>query len=926
MTSRPGLLALQEALRSLERNAQAMRRTRGLPSSRNEAARHATGFGDGGRLDSRRISSWLDPEHGQAPRDADQVWALVRTWAQWAGDRDQRRAYWNELVEAAQPVRPQPPVDTSSTTLGRRISELAEDDALTLEVHPAIDADAGPLPPYLPRPHDQSLRDEITAAERGARLVILVGGSSTGKTRACWEAVRHVVPHWKLWHPLTPTRPDAVVAGLAGERLEPRTVVWLNDTWHYLSGTPGEQVASALQEHLQLGTDQPLLVLGSMWPDQWEQLSGANSGQPAAAALLRLARRVVVPAAFTLRQLDGSGSAAIAVTDARLRLAIRLAAGRVTQFLAGAPELEARYRQADECAQAVVHAAVDAGRMGHTEPLPEALLRQAAASCLGQDVWTLLEDNWFVAALTYLTQPCRGVPGILTLHRARPGERPTDGPTYRVADYIDQIVRRERGPVYPPAGFWGACADTVSDEEMLRRLAEEATNRLRYRTAAHLLHTAAQRGNTPAWARLAELSCQRGDYQSAETLAVHAAVDHHAPDALRLVAAASAKAGDTERAVRLYGQAAEHGDTKALVALTQLWMDAGQPEKAEICAQSAAEAGTPSGLTMIARRMAHSGDTRAALRLYRAAAQHGDDEAQAVLTRPPADRAGTDPVALWKAGQPTLAETAAHNAHNPGVALSALAQTAADEGNAEATERFYRAAAAHGNSYALRDLTISLWRLGNRTGAESTAREAAEAGNLYPLRDLADVFRARHRTTAERLYRELAERGDPMATTLLAELNVAHIDPDAAIDAARNGEPAQLRALANRALLTGDYALAEQHYQLLIEDHPGDALLHIASARARAGDLAGAEEAARAATGYREDQALAFVALQAHRLGRHETAERLYRELNDTLGDSSCENIAQFLPAEEADRLRRYGMEPDGQTSPSWSWAHDPQA
>ena len=43
------------------------------------------------------------------------------------------------------------------------------------------------------------------AAEGSSGIAVLVGGSSTGKTRACWEALqllRDQKPGWRLWHPI----------------------------------------------------------------------------------------------------------------------------------------------------------------------------------------------------------------------------------------------------------------------------------------------------------------------------------------------------------------------------------------------------------------------------------------------------------------------------------------------------------------------------------------------------------------------------------------------------------------------------------------------------------------------------------------------------------------------------------------------------
>lgn len=46
------------------------------------------------------------------------------------------------------------------------------------------------LPAYVTRDHDCLVNDAVMAALGGlSRLVVLVGGSSTGKTPPCWESL-----------------------------------------------------------------------------------------------------------------------------------------------------------------------------------------------------------------------------------------------------------------------------------------------------------------------------------------------------------------------------------------------------------------------------------------------------------------------------------------------------------------------------------------------------------------------------------------------------------------------------------------------------------------------------------------------------------------------------------------------------------------
>ena len=79
-------------------------------------------------------------------------------------------------------------------------------------------------------------------------MVMLVGSSSTGKTRACWEAVQRLPAGWRLWHPIDPDRPQAALAEL--KQVGPRTVVWLNEAQFYLMPEReglGERIAAGLR-------------------------------------------------------------------------------------------------------------------------------------------------------------------------------------------------------------------------------------------------------------------------------------------------------------------------------------------------------------------------------------------------------------------------------------------------------------------------------------------------------------------------------------------------------------------------------------------------------------------------------------------------------------------------------------------------------
>jgi hypothetical protein len=126
--------------------------------------------------------------------------------------------------------------------LGRReaLPLISEGDPLRLGVHPAIDLPPESsneldrrLPLYVERDLDADLRTWLrdTARRRGG-FALITGGSSMGKTRFVYEAVRTIVPDCRLLAPYG----DAAVVNVLGDstlRL-PKLVVWLDELQKYL--------------------------------------------------------------------------------------------------------------------------------------------------------------------------------------------------------------------------------------------------------------------------------------------------------------------------------------------------------------------------------------------------------------------------------------------------------------------------------------------------------------------------------------------------------------------------------------------------------------------------------------------------------------------------------------------------------------------
>ena len=130
-------------------------------------------------------------------------------------------------------TEPAKATDQQQKTLDQLIP-VAECKPSWVGTHPAIRRPVGSvpsdgrqddMPEYVPRDHDDELRQRLLAASAHGGLVVLVGGSSAGKTRSLFEAVRAVLPDWQIFVPQNVTAVREAVEGLPS-----RTIVWMDDT------------------------------------------------------------------------------------------------------------------------------------------------------------------------------------------------------------------------------------------------------------------------------------------------------------------------------------------------------------------------------------------------------------------------------------------------------------------------------------------------------------------------------------------------------------------------------------------------------------------------------------------------------------------------------------------------------------------------
>ncbi|GAA3195196.1 hypothetical protein ACFO1B_03040 [Dactylosporangium siamense] len=340
-----------------------------------------------------------------------------------------------------------------------------------LGIHSAIMAPdaADDLPAYVEREFDFRLRAALTSVVERGSFVILVGGSSTGKTRSLYEAIHDVAPNWYLVQP-------AETEELLELRHDPpgQTIFWLDELQRYLGSHPPLSA-----ECVRALTRKPNIVVGTLWPDHYDaRLVGGQSDPTGADDIRRLLRSAtVISVADDFTADERERAHAKAAEDARIRIALETRDAGLTQVLAGGPALVLHWEQARPYAKAMINAAADAHRLGVQSPLSEHLLVDAMAGYLTGQWRVKPQEHWLAEAVPYATQSLYGDVSALS---ASDGGRPGTFAGYTVADYLAQHLRRQRRAERVPHEAWQALIARTDRPADLRRIADSATARLRY--------------------------------------------------------------------------------------------------------------------------------------------------------------------------------------------------------------------------------------------------------------------------------------------------------------------------------------------------------------------------------------------------------------------------------------------------------------
>lgn len=725
--------------------------------------------------------------------------------------------------------------------IGRPIAEFDPHD---LEVHPAIDVapalsepksmQARRLPGYVRRNHDGELKALVKAAADGqSGMVVLVGPSSTGKTRACWEAIQPLASQgWRLWHPFDPTRAEAALNDL--KSVGPRIVVWLNETQHYIGAGQGvgEHIAAALRSLLLNRRASPILILGTLWNNyatEYTTLPASGKPDPYPQTRELLAGRLIsVPDNFDTVAIRDARIMASA-GDPQLAQALNQAQdGRLTQYLAGSPALSERYRMSAPAVRALIQAAMDGRRFGVGSHIAGNFLARAAEDYLTDPEYLTLGDNWLYEAFCESNRPVHGnlaplvpvrIRGAAYRHQLHQIDNIASS-KYRLADSLEQLGRLERNQYCPPASFWEAADEYLTDSVELANLASAAHDRHRLYWAHRLTRRVEEHGDASALIELADMWMEEHP-ELAESLYRRSAEMGNAR-AMNSVGYLREDAGDKDEAEEWYRKASEAGDGEATYRLAEIYENLGDTEKAERLYRQALDLGHTEALGSLGRLVSDRGGdqveaislfTRSILLMVRQGARATIGRMDRVTgvqyssMRPwgSGKRVANPIVEIEEKGDTgdlrgfiNAVADASRNGDTYGTMCHYLLFASEDNDQAE---KMLERAGRDGNTYALIELANNREKDGKVKEAEALYRALIGSGNDAPLALLANLMKkAGDLKEAESLYWRAIEAGNTYALCRLSELKEDTGDHAGAVEialqAANAGDAGAVRALS----------------------------------------------------------------------------------------------------------------------------------
>lgn len=425
---------------------------------------------------------------------------------------------------------------------------IKESTRLPEELPDTADTDLSPtFPLYVERDQDHLVRHAIqTSADSGGGIVLLRGEPGSGKSRCLYEAVRAVLPTWRLFAPVG-DNPSAEFREWARGADRGRTVVWLDEISSFLGS---DKVPYQVFRGLLDDRENPVVILGTIWPNTYADLTSASSsadGRDYGSRDARLLLKWAPPGRQPLAPIDiepefseeeHERAVSLSARDPRLEAAVTEGEHSLAQSLAAAPAIrERRDRPTTHPGQAVLRACADVQRYLHPEilPVPGPVLRAVALTYMtrSERATSTARPDWFDDAVAWACAPVRGSDSAPMQALAPADPFADEG---EIEGYVVSHFLLREGPDDPPAELsedaWRALAARADDAPpaMLGQLARTAYRQKDFPNAERIA-LSAQGRDAAALLTLGNLKLDDGDRDTAEQfyLQAHALDETYSP-------------------------------------------------------------------------------------------------------------------------------------------------------------------------------------------------------------------------------------------------------------------------------------------------------------------------------------------------------------------------------------------------------------
>lgn len=776
----------------------------------------------------------------------------------------------------------------------------ADWDPFQLGVHRPITVIGPVVPPltsYVMRDHDRLPPDVVRPAR--SVMIVFVGNSATGKTRAALEAVRNHFPDWTLTHPIDAAH---LVEKIDAGEVAAETVLWLDRLALYIGDD--ERVATLLRRLMAESDTAPIAIIGTASLEDLRKWTEEGPEEHFhVRALFQSAHVSPVPDMVPVAERDAWCRPD--ERDPRLAAACASAgaSGKIVQALTAGTALIERYESpvgpSGRYERTIVTAAMDVRRLGLASPLQRDLLAAVAEEYPEGKSHAAALDDWFQRGLLSALRPVHGV-GALERVPGAPRE------SYLLHASLEQHGRTMRQGAVIPAGVWERLLEHAVPPEDALRIAREADRRGLRRQAVRLAGPISDRGHDAATVTLALWLERAGLVEEAgERLA--ASADAGDPRALRCFAEWLERQGRKTEADEIWNRAAAAGDGTARVRMAGRYAQAGRVDLVRRLWLEGAQRGDHEARHRLVEILYQDGDLAAVEKWLKIGARSGDrpaldhlvalldqggrrDEADRYL-RESLDRGARTRLIDRLVGDGRTGEALelAREAGDTGMSLR-LADALKHEGLIDELEEYLTAQANAGNLVAVVRIVALLDDTDRADQAEAWLYRRTAAGDDRALAILVNrLDRTRRREEADDCLRRLADAGRPAAMRRLAlRAKRADVIEDWLRRAADAGDAPSMRDLVRRFVRTGRAAEIRSWLERSAEQ---GSILAVQELVGLAGPRADAERWAR----------------RGVEVGLPNAASQLERLLLDA-GRRT-----------EAELLRRYGIAPGGGTCQPWT-------